>query len=306
MLVILAISLGAYFQLRYWQNSLTLFQHALDVTKNNYTAHTCIAECLSKKDRINEAIYHYSQAIYIKPDNWWANLGMGFFLRDAGRLDEAAEQYRKCLRIKPDDPNALNGLGVSLGQQGKLDQAVKYLTDAVRIKPDYTEAYTNLGFALILQGNPDKAAIPLTEAIRISPDSASAHYYFAQVMAKKDKINEAVEHFENAIRLKLDWAEPMNELAWYLAAGKDSAIRNPDKAVKLALRACELTDYKKPELLDTLAVAYAATGDFNKAVETEEKALKICQSPEQETLKKEIENHLVLFKAGKPYIIEKQ
>ena len=94
----------------------------------------------------------------------------------------------------------------------------------------------------------------------------------------------------------------MNDLAWFLAASKENTARNPDKAIKLARRVCELTDYKNPELLDTLAVAYAAAGDFNKAVETAEKALELCQSPKQNTLEKEIESRLVLFKAGKPYI----
>jgi tetratricopeptide (TPR) repeat protein len=54
--------------------------------------------------------------------------------------------------------------------------------------------------------------------------------------------------------------------------------------------------------LDTLAVAYAATGDFSKAIETAEKALELCQSSEQNTIKEKIENRLVLYKAGKSYI----
>jgi Flp pilus assembly protein TadD len=94
----------------------------------------------------------------------------------------------------------------------------------------------------------------------------------------------------------------MNQLAWYLAASKQTAVHNPGRAVKLAQRACELTNYKKPDLLDTLAVSYAAAGDFDKAVETAHKALELCQSSEKQTLKEKIENRLILYKAGKPYI----
>jgi tetratricopeptide (TPR) repeat protein len=119
---------------------------------------------------------------------------------------------------------------------------------------------------------------------------------------QRGKISEAITHFEEALRLKPDWVEPMNNLAWFLAASKETTVHNPDKAIRLAQRACELTNYKEPGLLDTLAVAYAATGDFSKAIETAEKALELCQSSEQNTLKEKIENRLVLYKAGKPYI----
>jgi tetratricopeptide (TPR) repeat protein len=104
------------------------------------------------------------------------------------------------------------------------------------------------------------------------------------------------------LRLKPDWVEPMNELAWILASNDKAAVCNPEKAVKLAQRACELTNFNKPEILDTLAVAYAAAGDFGNAVETAQKALDLCQSDRQQAIEEQIKSRLVLFKAGKPYV----
>ncbi|MFA5252008.1 MAG: tetratricopeptide repeat protein, partial [Phycisphaerae bacterium] len=131
---------------------------------------------------------------------------------------------------------------------------------------------------------------------------AQSHYYLGQVLVQSGKIDEAITHFEDALRQKPDWIEPMNNLAWLLAVSKETTIHNPTKAVGVAWRACELTNYRRPDLLDTLAAAYAAAGDFSKAVETAEKALGLCQSPGLNSLKKEIESRLVLYKAGKPYI----
>jgi tetratricopeptide (TPR) repeat protein len=267
LLIISASSIRTHFQLRYWQNTLTLFQHALDVTGDNYIARLHLAESLC----------------------------------DRGRLDEAIEKYQKCLQEIPDDPIALSDLGIALGKQGKFDEAVKYFTEALRIKPD-AATHTTMGYVLALRGSLDEAAVHLAEALRLDPQSAQAHYYLGQVLVQRGKIGEAITHFEKVLRLKPDGVEPMNNLAWLLAASKETAIRNPDKAVRLARRACELTNYKEPVLLDTLAVAYAAAGDFSKAIETAEKALELCQSSEQETLKKEIESRLALYKAGKPYI----
>ncbi|MCJ7778701.1 MAG: tetratricopeptide repeat protein, partial [Sedimentisphaerales bacterium] len=287
LLIILAMTICTHLQLRYWRNSLTLFQRALDVTKDNYMAHFCIAKPLRKQGRLDEAIYHYSEVIRLRPDHFDAQITLAYALRDTGRLDEAIREYRKCLQMEPNDPNALNGLGVTLGQQGKLDQAVKCFTEALRIKPDSAEAHTNLGFVLTLQGSLDEAAVHLGEALRLDTNSEKAHYYLGQILAQRGKIDEAITHFEESLRLKPDWAEPMNDLAWFLAASKETAIHNPDKALRLAQRACELTNYSKPELLDTLAVAYAAAGSFSKAIETAEKALELCRSPKQKTLKDE-------------------
>jgi len=302
LLVILAMTICTPLQLRYWRNSLTLFQHALDVTKDNYMAHFCIAEPLREQGRLDETIYHCSEAVRLRPGHFDARIALAYALRDTGRLDEAVREYQKCLQMEPNDPNVLNELGIILGRQGKPDEAVKYLTEALRIKPDFAAAHTNIGYALALQNNFDEAAAHLAESLRLDPNSAKAHYYFGQVLVQKRKINEALTHFEEALRLKPDWVEPMNDLAWFLAAGKETTIRNPDRAIRLAQRACALTNHKKPELLDTLAVSYAAAGTFSKAIETAHEALELCRSSEQKTLKEEIKKRLVLYEAGKPYI----
>jgi tetratricopeptide (TPR) repeat protein len=302
LLIILAMSVCTHFQLRYWQNSLTLFQHALDVTKDNYLAHFCIAEPLREQGRLNETIYHYSEAIRIKPHYTKAIVCLGIALYEAGRIDEAIEEYQKCLQITPGELMALNNLGIALGEQGKFDEAVKCFTEALWVKSDFAAAHINISHVLTLQGKFNEAIVHLSEALRLDPQSAKAHYYLGQVLTQTRKNNEAIIHFEEALRLKPDWVEPMNNLAWFFAASKETTIHNPDKAIKLAQRACELTNYKEPHLLDTLAVAYASAGDFSKAIETAEKALELCQAPERSTLKEKIENRLVLYKAGKPYI----
>ncbi len=303
LMIISTMSVYTHFHLRYWQNTMTLFQHALDVTGDNYISHRCMATYLRKHNRIEEAIYHSREFIRIRPDKIKMHSRLGNIFFDAGRLDEAVEEYQKFLQKKPNDPNVLNALGITLGRQDKSAEAIECFASALRIDPDFEAAHTNLGYVLATQGNLDQAAVHLSQAIRINPDSAKAHYHFAHVLVRKGKVNKAVTHFEEALRLEFDRIEqPLNDLAWILAANENAAIRNPEKAVELAQRACELTNYEKPELLDTLSVSYAAAGAFDKAVETAQKALQLCQSSEYEAFREEIKKRLVLFKAGKPYI----
>jgi hypothetical protein len=112
--------------------------------------------------------------------------------------------------------------------------------------------------------------------------------------------------FQHAIDVTKDNFMAMNELAWYLAVDPKITAYNPRRAIQLAAEACKITHYIDIGNLDTLAVAYAAAGNFSKAIEIAEKALELYQSSDQETLKKELENRLALYKAGKPYIENEQ
>jgi tetratricopeptide (TPR) repeat protein len=112
--------------------------------------------------------------------------------------------------------------------------------------------------------------------------------------------------FQHAIDVTKDNSMAMNELAWFLAVDPKITAHNPYRAIQLAKEACKITHYSDPGNLDTMAVAYAAAGNFSKAIEITEKALELCQSSDQETLKKELESQLALYKAGKPYIENEQ
>ncbi len=89
----------------------------------------------------------------------------------------------------------------------------------------------------------------------------------------------------------------LNELAWLLATCPDDKYRDAKRSVELATKACELTGWRQWNNLDTLAAAYAETGNFTEAVKWQEKALELV--PGQR--KPEIAHRLELYKSGTPY-----
>ena len=90
-------------------------------------------------------------------------------------------------------------------------------------------------------------------------------------------------------------------MAWTLATTKDAKIRDSVQAVKFAQRACELTDYKQPGVLDTLAAAYASADNFPPALETAQKAIKLASSTDKKELAQQIQDRLNLYKANQSY-----
>jgi len=105
-------------QCGYWKNSIELFNHALQVTKNNALAHNSIAPSLAEGGQINLAFYHFNEAI----------------------------------RINPDYADAYNNRGNAYSRLGKYQQAIEDYNKAIRLKPDYADAYHNRGLAYFTQG----------------------------------------------------------------------------------------------------------------------------------------------------------
>jgi len=169
--VLLACTGFARAQVRDWSDSASLWQHALQVTEDNYIAHNNFGAVLLEQRRTGEALPHLVEALRIKPDFADAHNNLGMVLFQQGKLDEAIPHFLESLRIDPNYADAQYNLGTVLLRQGKLDAAAQRFGEAVRIKPDFLEAQNNLGGVLMRQGKLDEAARRLAEALRIKPDS---------------------------------------------------------------------------------------------------------------------------------------
>ena len=115
---------------------------------------------------------------------------------------------------------------------------------------------------------------------------------------RKGLYRPAIADFEKALSLAPDMPEARNGLAWLFATATDPRARNGQRAVALALKACEQTKWQDPSILDTLAAAYAETGDFPDAVQWETSALQHCTT--DRSLLDELNAHARLFAAKKP------
>jgi Tfp pilus assembly protein PilF len=230
-------------QVTHWQNNITLFEHSLDVTSNNYLSHTNLGLALGHQGRIQEAIDHLAESLRIKPDFAETHNGMGVALGHQGRYQEANDHFAEALRIKPDYEEAYSNLGALLLRQGKNEEAIVYFNEALRIKPDYAEVHNNLGTLLSRQGKNQEAIAHYAEALRIKPDFAEIHNNLGALLLRQGKIQEAIAHFAEALRLKPDYAEAHIHLglAYLMIGDKGSALEeykilktiNPDLANRL-------------------------------------------------------------------------
>lgn len=114
---------------------------------------------------------------------------------------------------------------------------------------------------------------------------------------EKGMLEDAINQFKQAIEMSPTYAKAYNNLAWIYATSQNSIFRNGDKAIALAIKACELTKFENASLLDTLAAAYAEAGYFDKAIEYQNRAINLSQKETKVALLKRLE----LYQSGKPY-----
>jgi Flp pilus assembly protein TadD len=146
--VIAVLMTVSFFQVRYWQNSITLFAHTLAVTKDNAVIEADMGGSLLEQGRFAEATPHLEAALRIAPDDLDTRYNLANALARQGRLEEAVSCYIGILRVRPDAAFVHNNLGIALAQLGRMGEAVAHFREAVRIKPDFPEARANLEKAL--------------------------------------------------------------------------------------------------------------------------------------------------------------
>jgi tetratricopeptide (TPR) repeat protein len=109
----------------------------------------------------------------------------------------------------------------------------------------------------------------------------------------------AVAAFREVLKRDPDDASALNGLAWVLASCPDASLRDGKMAVETATRACELSKWTEASFLDTLAAAYAETGDYPSAVRWQREAIAKL-SPDDPT-RAEFSDRLQLYESNKPY-----
>jgi protein O-mannosyl-transferase len=289
------------FQVWHWKNSLTLFTHALQVTRDNPLAEHNLGHALSLIGDQREALYHFNRALRLKPGDPKAHFNRGNLYGVQGRLEEAMADYREAIRHKPDYEQAYCNLAKALAQQSRFDEAHTNFLAALRCKPDYAEAHTKLGNVLLLQGRVEEAMSHLRQAVRMDPAYAEGHYHLAAALARQKKFAEAAASFHAALRASSAYADAANDLAWLLATCPEPNLRNVPEAVRLAQLACELTRYTDPMHLDTLGVAHSEAGQFKEAITWTEKAIALATAAGDAALAAQLRPRLTNYQAGRSY-----
>jgi len=179
--------------------------------------------------------------------------------------------------------------GSSLLGTGNLDGAEKAFKQALAIEPDSSRAHLRLGSLYLKKGQQQLALQHLQQAEKLSPEDVSILNNLGTLYDQLGNYQQAIEQFNRAIELVPGEPGSYNNLAWLRATCADAKFRDGPQAVKLAREACHLTGWNNFSTLDTLATAYAATGNLEEAIRWQMKAIEYAPKAQQDELKRRLE-----------------
>jgi len=276
-------------------------RRAIEFDSNDTKAIGNLGAALITAKKTAEAIPHFRHLLQLEPNNVDTYTNLAAALNAEGKFDEATACFQRVLAIAPHNAVAMYGLANTLMRQGRTDEAIEQYRSTLQVQPDYAEAHNNLGSALILRRRFSEAVDHCRQALRIKPDYATAHANLGIALRWVGRLNEALAHSREALRLYPGYPHAVANIAWILATHPDAKVRDPIQAVHMGKRLSSLAKHKNAIAFDILAAAYASMGQFDQAVSTLEKALKLVSANEASELVSEMRKRLELYQQGQPY-----
>jgi len=295
--------------------------------KNTASAiYTWRADAFIQKGELNKAMDDANESIRLNPHFSGGYLERGIVYRRTGNLDKSISDYDTVIRLNPNSALAYYDRAIAYGYKGEYERSIRDSTEAIRRNPkdagdyelignfdkaiaDYTEAvrlnptdpaaYSGRGYVNVQAGNLNRASADYDQATRCIPKDASGYVFRGKAYFAKGNHKAAASDFAKATQLSSNDDQVLNSLSWFKATCPEASFRNGKEAVQEAIKACELTNWKNPHGLDTLAAAYAEIGDFDQAEKYQTEAL--GRKGVYPFRRKKMQERLELYRQRKPY-----
>ena len=243
------------------------------------------------------AIDVFTEQIKQNPNDAGAYEARALAWRVRNELDIAIGDLNDAIRLDSTKSSAYHNRGMCLSDKGEITKSITDYTEAIRLDPKGYITYTHRADSWTLKGEYAKAVSDSTEAIRLAPKYVYAYARRAAAFAATKNFEKAVADCDEARKISVKGTQGYNHVAWFLATTPLENARDGKKAIEFATKASELTDWKDAAVLDTLATAYAETGNFDEAIKWQTKAIDMTSDNDR----LEYQTRLILFKSGKPF-----
>ena len=256
-----------------FDKALEVLGKAYELDTNNLSVLLMRASVYQELDKIDLALADVERALKhpgINPETRSrVKKFQAMLLAGSDNVNEAIDVLKELQKDSPEDVTVVLQMGTFYGSEEEHEKAVEMYTKVLEMEPDNKVALRLRGDAYLSLGKHEEAIADLKKAADLMPDDSGT----------------------------------LNNLAWVLCTSPDDDLRDPKRAIELAKKACELTEYKAAHILSTLAAAYADSGDMKSALEWSQKAVNMAEADKEgdpETLE-HLKEELKSYQEGKPW-----
>ena len=283
------------------------------------------------QDEPKQAALYLQRAIEIDPQYAPAHYTLGLVADRRGDHERAAEHGQRAVSADPAYADAHFRLASAQARLGQMQGAIEHVDRAIGLAPDHRHAHGLAARLLRARNRLDEAIVMNERALRINPTHAHVHVDHAMLLGQARQWDKSLLHCLYALQLAMgdrqlmvllnqmldEHARNANRL---IAEGRSTeGIRLLDAVVRigaahggkrsgsaidpvaLAQEICRLTDHGNPQLLDSLAAAYAAAGRYGDAQAAAQQALDQAQAQGRLVLAGTIRDHLAAYRHSKSY-----
>lgn len=255
----------------------------------------------TKAGDLQGAIGDYSRLTELDPDSADVYVDRAAAFGRLGRYKLAIADCDRAIELSPENYRAFWVRAGAYQGKGNLDRCLADFDRVVTLGGATAIIYNNRATILMSMGRYEEAVSDFRKAMELAGEYRTACLAMGMALLESGDVAEAIDYWRSAASRHGDWPDLLNALAWILATHGEASVRNGAEAVELAEKACKLTGYRSPAMLDTLAAAHAEAGQFDQAVSTIRKAIELATQAGQDAAADEMSVRQKLYQAGKAF-----
>ncbi|MFO0014881.1 MAG: tetratricopeptide repeat protein [Planctomycetota bacterium] len=265
---------------------------AADMVRDGQTAEAQVLDRSATED--------FLLAIQYDDTRWRAHHNLGILRALSGETEAALQSFDKTIELQPQFSDAYYNRAEIHVKQSDLRSAVADYDKAIELTPEDAGMRIARGRAHVGLRNFENALADFQEAVRIDPESGEAAGQYADTCQRMARWKEAALAYQKALQIAPNDPRILQNAAWMMATCPDEYYRNPEAALKTALRAVDASEGPvSAHRLHVLSVSQASTGDFASAIASINEALQLTSDP---VLRQELSQHRALFQRKKPFV----
>ena len=244
-----------------------------------------------------DAEQYYRRAIEVHPNFTEAHFNLAIVLFNQRNFSTAKVHLNKAHQLTPNNPQIIYNRGLVNAALGEHEMAMGDYSLMIQQHPNHAEAYINRANSSLMIHNYELALSDCSQAIKLRPQEAHAYYNRGKIYQLRGETRKALDDYFKVLELHPNHMIAHNNVAWMLATSAKENIRNGEKAIASAQRACSAMKSERYDFWDTLAAAYAENRDFKNAIAWQAKAIQLAP----EHAKSELTARLKLYQRKTPY-----
>jgi protein O-mannosyl-transferase len=242
----------------------------------------------------------FRRAVGLSPDNDVALVDLGVALDAQYRFDEALEFYKRAEKIAPSRFQIHNNLGNILSHLGRHAESLAEYKLGIQQRPDSAPLHNSAGTELVALNNFSAAIQEFAAAAQLDSTYGAPHLELGKLLFRLGREADGLTEFRAAVQRDPENYQTLATVAHYLAAAENVAVRDPQDALPLALKANELSGHSQPMVFDILGMALAANGDFTNAAVCAQNALTLANAAKMKNTG-QIQERLELYQKNQPW-----